>query len=258
MHINLYQEEIFNRYKSNSQIIRVLSENWFSSEMYCPCCLNTKINTFPNNEKVRDFFCDSCKNDFQLKSSSKPFGRKVLDGEFNTMLSFVQSNKTPNFFLMHYSDDDWIIKNLYLIPKLFITTSSLEKRKPLSSTARRAGWIGCNILLNRISDAGRISIIRNEKILDREKINKIWKRTFFLNNKNSDFRGWTLDVLKCIDNLSKEIFTLQDMYGFINYLRKLHPNNNNIEAKIRQQLQILRDNNIITFDYEGCYKLNKL
>ena len=37
------------------------------------------------------------------------------------------------------------------------------------------------------------------------------------------------------------IFSLSEIYSFVQRLSMLHPNNNNVEAKIRQQLQALRD-----------------
>ena len=48
-------------------------------------------------------------------------------------------------------------------------------------------------------------------------------------------------------------FKLNDIYKYENYFKELHPENNNIQAKIRQQLQILRDNKIIKFEAKGKY-----
>jgi type II restriction enzyme len=251
--LSLYQEEVFKNYKSNSQIARVLSEDWFSSEMYCPCCLNEKIDKHPNNQKATDFFCESCNNEFQSKGSSSEFKKRILDGEYNTMMKFINSNLSPNFFLMHYSVVTWKVKDLFFVPNFFITNSIIEKRKPLSENARRAGWTGCNILLERIPREGRIPIIFDEKVEDKNKVNKTWKKMKFMNKKSPDFRGWTSDILKCVQSISKKEFNLSDIYSFKDYLKKLYPDNNNIEAKIRQQLQILRDNGILRFDNKGNY-----
>ncbi|PWE25349.1 restriction endonuclease, partial [Aliarcobacter skirrowii] len=38
-------------------------------------------------------------------------------------------------------------------------------------------------------------------------------------------------------------------------LKTKYPNNNFIEDKIRQQLQILRDKNYLTFESRGKYKI---
>ena len=72
---------------------------------------------------------------------------------------------------------------------------------------------------------------------------------------NLDTKGWLLDIISCIEKLNKDRFTLQDLYSFEPYLRVKHPNNNNIQAKIRQQLQILRDKNYLIFESRGKYRL---
>lgn len=253
--LSIYNKALFEKYKSNSQRARVLTENWFNNEMYCPSCLNQKVTSYPNNKKVYDFICDKCKADYQLKASNKKFTTRVLDGEFNTMTNAINHNNAPNFFLLHYSAQDWIVKNLSVIPKFFITQTIIEERKPLSLTARRAGWKGCNILLQRIPEEGNIFTIKNEKIIDKEKVNRIWRKMSFLNLEKSNARGWTADVLRCVEDLNKKEFTLQEVYKFKNYLGELYPNNKHILDKIRQQLQILRDNKIIEFTTRGNYYL---
>ncbi len=257
MNLSIYQENVFKRYKSKSQIARNLSEDWCSNEMYCPSCLNDNLERCSNNNKVIDFICAKCTHEYQLKCSATKFRRKINDGEYYTMNHFVTSDSAPNFLLMHYSKDDWSIKNMFLIPRYFISTSIIEKRNPLSANARRAGWTGCNILLSRIPHNGRITIIKNEKIVDKSKVHKIWERMNFLNNRRPNLRGWTSDVLKCVEDLDKDEFTLQEVYHCKEYLMELHPNNLHIEAKIRQQLQFLRDNNIVQFLSKGKYKLLK-
>ncbi|MCI9138110.1 MAG: hypothetical protein HFH48_11245 [Lachnospiraceae bacterium] len=44
------------------------------------------------------------------------------------------------------------------------------------------------------------------------------------------------------------------MYLYIEILQEKHKNNHNIEAKIRQQLQILRDKGFIEFLGRGHYR----
>jgi type II restriction enzyme len=46
--------------------------------------------------------------------------------------------------------------------------------------------------------------------------------------------------MNIIDSLNKKEFTLKEVYAFENDLKILHPENNNIKPKIRQQLQFLR------------------
>lgn len=63
-----------------------------------------------------------------------------------------------------------------------------------------------------------------------------------------------MDVLNCIDKIDKQEFCLQDVYDFSPSLQIRHPLNNNVEPKIRQQLQMLRDGGFIEFLGNGCYR----
>ena len=146
--------------------------------------------------------------------------------------------------------------NFLVIPKHFFTSEIIEKRKPLSSKARRAGWVGCNILLDTIPNSGKIFYIKDKQLESKDKVLEIWNKMSFLKeNKSLESKGWLLDIIQCIENLNKNSFTLSDIYNFEVYLKVKHPDNNNIRAKIRQQLQVLRDNRYLDFISRGKYKL---
>lgn len=66
--------------------------------------------------------------------------------------------------------------------------------------------------------------------------------------------GWKLLVFQHLNKINKQIFDLKDLYQFSEEMHKKYPGNNNIEAKIRQQLQILRDRGLIKFLGDGRYK----
>lgn len=59
--------------------------------------------------------------------------------------------------------------------------------------------------------------------------------------------NWLHDVQDCVNELSSNDFTLDDVYQFESRLATLHPDNHNVRAKIRQQLQVLRDMDILNF-----------
>lgn len=255
MNTSIYKKEVFEKYHSNSQIARVLTEEWFEEEMYCPSCLKEDLTRNPNNTKVIDFLCSYCNNSFQLKSQTASFHSRVLDGAFNPMIESIIKKANPNFFFMHYSNFDWEIQNLLLVPKFFFSESIIEKRSPLSESARRSGWIGCNILLSKLPIFGKIKIIDNKRVISKIEVQNNWKKLYFLNNQNPYKRAWTSDVLTCIEKIGKKDFTLQDVYGYEEYLRGLHPDNQHIKAKIRQQLQILRDKSVLKFKNRGYYTI---
>lgn len=86
-------------------------------------------------------------------------------GAYSTMIDRITSSDNPDLFVMQYSTDFQVV-NLTLIPKFFFTPSIIEKRKPLSANAKRAGWIGCNILYSDIPKQGKIAIINRQKLSD--------------------------------------------------------------------------------------------
>ena len=253
MRLSIYEESAFKQYKSKSQIARVLTESWFENEMYCPNCLHTEFKKKPNNTKVSDFLCIECMNEYQLKSQSKPFYSKIVDGAYGPMMNSLKLGIVPSFSFMSYSPKDWLVEDLFVIPKFFFSESIIEKRKPLSSKARRAGWQGCNILLSRLPQLGKIKVVENGSETPRKDVQTSWKKLLFMNKEDYKGKAWTSDVLYCVQKLNKKEFNLNEVYSYEDYLAKLHPNNYNIKPKIRQQLQILRDKGILKFEGNGNY-----
>lgn len=124
----------------------------------------------------------------------------------------------------------------------------------MSNTARRAGWIGCNILIGEVPDEGKIDIIQNGVLHPKNEIYQKINKSNILLTENIETRGWLLDVLKYVNIISSREFCLNDMYSFEKELYFKHPQNNNIKAKIRQQLQVLRDKGFIEFLGNGKYR----
>lgn len=58
------------------------------------------------------------------------------------------------------------MSNLWAVPKYFFTPDIIEKRKPLSEHAQRAGWVGCNIVWSDIPKAGKIALVRDGRPVD--------------------------------------------------------------------------------------------
>lgn len=192
--------------------------------------------------------------EYELKSKGASISNKVNDGAYNTMIERITSINNPNFFFMHYNKTNFQVENFVMVPKYFFSPDIIEKRRPLSDTARRAGWTGCNILLSRIPDEGRIYIVQNEKEVSIEKIMEKVHKTEFLRGSKLDARGWTLDVLNCVNMIENKDFTLDQIYRFEELLAEKHPDNHHVKDKIRQQLQMLRDNGIIEFTGRGHYR----
>lgn len=249
-----FNTSLIHGYKSAVQIARVLTEDWFARNMYCPICGNTSIKKAEPNAPVKDYVCEHCKSQYELKSkkdNTDNYTTKVNDGVYKTMIERITSLDNPSFFFMHY--DCYEVNNLIIVPKCFFIPQIIEKRKPLPEHARRAGWEGCNILLNKMPDFAKIPIIKNKVVLDLKDVCKEYNRIYSLQTNNLESRGWLIDVLNCVEQLDTT-FTLKQMYEFVEVLKEKHPANNNLEAKIRQQLQFLRDEGFIEFTSRGNYK----
>lgn len=242
-------------YSSGSQSARVWTESWVRSWAYCPHCGNTKIDSFANNKPLADFFCASCREEFELKSQKGKFGAKVADGAFKTKCERLAADNNPNLLLMNYDLKTLSVVNLFIVPKHFFVRDIIEERKPLAATARRAGWIGSNILLSRIPDAGKIHIVRGGTIRPKDEVLDEWQKTLFLRDQSLEARGWLLDVMRCVESLGKHEFSLDEVYAFERHLGELYPGNQNVRPKIRQQLQYLRDRGFIEFVSRGHYRL---
>lgn len=249
-----FDTSIIGAYHSHSQIIRVLTESWLEKNMYCPRCGNYTLEHFPNNKAVADFFCTTCKNEYELKSKNGRIGTKINDGAYDTFIERITSNNNPDFFIMTYDKEALYVRNLWVIPKHFFVPAIVEKRKPLSANAKRSGWIGCNILMDQIPQQGKIKIIQDSLPIAKALVTQQVQEASLLLKKSIDARGWLLDVLSCVNNLNTDIFTLTDIYSFEAAFRQKHPQNHNIRAKIRQQLQFLRDKGVIAFLDRGVYQ----
>ena len=249
-----FDTSIIENYHSGSQMARVLTENWVKENMYCPRCGNLHIKHFENNRPVADFFCPSCNNEYELKSKEGALGHKINDGAYSTMIERITSNDNPDFFFMSYSKQELKVRDFVLIPKHFFVPDIIEIREPLAPTARRAGWIGCNILIDQIPKQGRIDIISNGEIANIDYVVNKVNRSNQLETKDISARGWLIDVLNCVNKITSQLFTLEEMYRFENVLHIKHPQNNNIKPKIRQQLQFLRDKGFIEFLGNGRYR----
>ncbi len=232
-----------------------MSEHWVDAQTYCPNCGRPDVDRRQNNNPAADFFCFTCKEEYELKSQSKTFGSKIVDGAYRTMIEKLRGNDNPNLLLLQYDPIRLIVINLVVIPKHFFTPDLIEERKPLSPLARRAGWVGCNISLIGIPRAGRISLVKNGYIEPKNEVLAKWRATLFLRDqKNDRAKGWLLNVMKCIDAMNKKTFQIKDIYQFEADLKALYPSNQHIKEKIRQQLQVLRDKGFLDFLGRGTYR----
>lgn len=242
-------------YKSRCQRARVVTEAWARCNLYCARCDSPRLEPTAPNTRVADFICPRCGAAFQLKSQSRPFSHRVIDSAYEPMQRAVREGRSPHFLILQYEASAWRVLNLTLLPSFALTTSCLEKRKPLSLSAHRSGWVGCNILLFRIPVDARILVISDGRPCAVTAVRQRFRLLEPLERVGHEARGWTLDVLNIVRSLKKPEFCLTEIYARVEELQALHPDNLHIREKVRQQMQRLRDMGLVKFVGRGTYAL---
>jgi predicted RNA-binding Zn-ribbon protein involved in translation (DUF1610 family) len=147
-----------NNLASRSQIARVVTECWIKDNIYCTSC-GLDLASLPQGTKIYDFHSPNCGENFQLKSSSTAFSNSILGSEYRTIRDSILRDVHPSLLLLHYDQATPMVWDLSVVHGACITTSCIIPRKPLASTARRAGWQGCN------RDRGGLGIDRTISLL---------------------------------------------------------------------------------------------
>jgi len=241
-------------YKSPSQLARRITEPWGKENLYCCACRCDRLDAQANNAQVSDFLCPECVEHYQLKSQSKKLGGRILGSNYQKMLDAILDNRSPNFFLLHYQLPEWMVRNLLVIPRFAISPSVIIKRKPLSATAERKHWTGYILNVALIPDSAKIPLIIDGAETPRREVREKFARIAKIQTLKPEQRGWTLDVLRCVESLSNPVFTNDDVYAFEPDLAKLYPGNRHIRDKIRQQLQVLRDRGLLMQPARGMWQ----
>jgi len=245
------------QYHSPQQQARVITETWAADNMYCVICGAPHLESLKNNRPVADLTCPGCHSIFELKSHNGRFGGIISDGAYDTMMARLADDNNPHLFVMEYNRAEYVVENLWIIPKYFFTSEIIMKRKPLSANARRAGWTGCNIAWKNIPAQGKIAVISKRVILDPAKVREKVSVTGSLATDRIKERGWLMDVLYCLNQIGTEYFALSDVYKFTDYLQERHQDNHNVHPKIRQQMQVLRDKGFVEFLGRGKYRITE-
>ncbi len=170
------------------------------------------------------------------------------------MMGRILDGSVPTLMMLE-RNDHWEIQSLTAIHSLFLTPEVVEKRKPLSANARRAGWIGCNIRLDRLAPDARIEVISAGQIHDRGQVRRAFQRFANLRRIAASSRGWATLTLGVIRELRKGTFGLNELYDLEAHFTRTYPSNRNVRPKIRQQLQVLRDLGYLEFLGRGTYRL---
>ena len=238
MHLQ-FDSQLTRKYSSRSQIARVLTQEWIRTELPCLNCSAQPLSQTPENTRSRDFVCGECEEPYELKSKAGHYTRWVADGEYSTLLETIRTGNTPNLLLLEYDPSILAVTRLQAIHRTLLSPLAVVARKPLSAHARRAGWEGCNLDLGTVPEIGRVPIVWDGTVLPWESVQRTWAKFEFIVHASPESRGWLRDVLACVQRLPRATFSLNEVYSFESELALLHPGNQNVRPKIRQQLQVL-------------------
>jgi type II restriction enzyme len=241
-------------YRSAPQRARVISEHWFSENCYCLACPSDQLVCTAPNTKAMDFGCASCGHRYELKTFRRRPTRSLVDGAYSALLARINSGFAPTLCLLE-RNDGWQIKSLTAIHSSFLTPVVVEARPALGPQARRAGWIGCNIRLDLIPIDAEIAVVQSGVCTPKERVRQQFRRFLALDSIPANQRGWTTLTLWNVRNLAKREFRLSELYEREQSFAQLYPGNRHIRAKIRQQLQVLRDLGILSFEGPGRYRI---
>ena len=114
--------------------------------------------------------CGICAEEYELKSQKARLGARVMDGAWSAMQARLQAENNPNLLVMRYDARRAAVSDLIVVPKQVFTPEVIERRRPLAASARRAGWVGCNIQLGEAPDAGKVRLIREGVFTPKSKV----------------------------------------------------------------------------------------
>jgi hypothetical protein len=133
------------QYASKAQAARVMLETWAEMNLYCINCNADALNRLAANTPVADFACAKCAARYQLKSKEGRFGPKIAGAAYDPTIRAIREGLLPEYILVEFDHRFATVVFVDAIPGRLITEDRVVARKPLSQSARRAGWRGCTI-----------------------------------------------------------------------------------------------------------------
>ncbi len=147
-----------NNWKSESRVVGEACEYYVKNKIKCVRCDTNNFEKCKINEKSKDLVCMSCNQKYQIKAKSATRKQvnnirckqqvKTIGGDYSTTLHNL--SEQIDYLIILYEKQSYEILDILYIRSENVNSDCIIPRKPLSSTAKRAGWQGCNILFGNI------------------------------------------------------------------------------------------------------------
>jgi len=136
------------------QLLGDLGEKLVAKTIGCPGCKNTgkSLRALPTNFKCADVICDFCGYLAQIKTKTvtnvDELPKQLLGAAWGPQKERMDAGiYFPLFVVLVESSGRK--KSIWYLPRDLLTRDMFTPRKPLSPNARRAGWQGYNINIDR-------------------------------------------------------------------------------------------------------------
>jgi type II restriction enzyme len=151
-------------------VARLVLETWAEFNLFCLACESDSLVRLGPNTPVADFECANYAARYQVKGKDGRFGSVIPGAGYGPMIAAVRAAVCPDYVLIEYDRRFATVVFGMAIRGSSITEDRVIARAPLKSTAKRAGWIGCNV---RIDDLPTVAVVEPH-VVDRMKVRKEW------------------------------------------------------------------------------------
>jgi hypothetical protein len=169
-----FDASIAQEYTSKARAAGVAVETWAEHNLYCLSCSADELSRLPTNAIVADLECLACTSRYQIKAKNGRFGAALTGAAYEPILKAIRAGAMPSYVLVEYDPRFNIVVFVEGVPGRYIDKTRVIPRKPLSATARRAGWRGCTISLAGLHDV-RVRIVEPSG-RDRLAVREEWRK----------------------------------------------------------------------------------
>jgi hypothetical protein len=145
---------------TSKQLLGTWGEQLVAKTCDCPKCKRSKtLKLLPPNFKCADLICDFCGFLAQVKAmtvpSVTPLPKQILGAAWGPQKERMDSGIYFPLFLVLNAPTTQAI---YYLPTDFQSPALFAARKPLSASARRAGWQGFMYVLGAVPDGAFVRL----------------------------------------------------------------------------------------------------